>query len=74
MGHMACGILVPAQGSNPCPLQLKRRVLTTEPPRKSPVLGILNEGNQGEGRGQKFQILFLLTNKSPSDSITIKPE
>ena len=21
IGHMACGILVPAQGSNPCPLQ-----------------------------------------------------
>ena len=31
----ACGILVPNQGSNPCPLQWKRRVLTTGPPGKS---------------------------------------
>ena len=31
----ACGILVPDQRSNLCPLQWKRRVFTTEPPGKS---------------------------------------
>ena len=31
----ACGILVPNQGSNPCPLQWKPRVLTTGPTGKS---------------------------------------
>ena len=30
-----CGIQFPNQGSNPCPLHWKRRVLTTGPPGKS---------------------------------------
>lgn len=32
----ACSVLVPNQGSNSCPLQWKRRVLTTDPPGDSP--------------------------------------
>ena len=32
---MACGILVPHQGSNPHPLHWKHRALTTGPPGKS---------------------------------------
>ena len=34
-GCMACGILVPDQGSNPRPLLWKHRILTTGPPGKS---------------------------------------
>ena len=34
-GHMACKILVPNPGSNPCPLQWKCGFSTTGPPGKS---------------------------------------
>ena len=36
-GHTACGILVPYQGLDPCPLQWKLRILTTGLPVKSLV-------------------------------------
>ena len=41
----ACGILVPHQGSNTCPLQWKSGVLTAGPPGKSPVAFTLDESH-----------------------------
>ena len=37
-GHEACGILVPWPGVEPMPSALEGKVLTTEPPGKSPAL------------------------------------
>ena len=39
--HTACGILVPDQVSNPCPLQWKHRILTTGQPGKSLIMCFL---------------------------------
>ena len=35
-GHEACGVLAPQLGIEPAPLALEGKVLTTEPPGKSP--------------------------------------
>ena len=62
----ACGILVPDQGSNSCPLQWKHGALTTGPPGKS--LGTTNFPQQlhhftfSVSSVQGFHFLYILTN------------
>ena len=47
--HLACGILVPQTDIEPGPLHWKRRLLTTGPPRKSPVSVITNTPKRYNG-------------------------
>ena len=39
-GHEACGILASQQGIEPTSSALEGKVLTTEPPGKSPKMGV----------------------------------
>ena len=54
----ACGISVPDQGRNPCPLQWKCRVLTTGPPGKS-LGGLKNRNLSHSFGGQKSKVKVL---------------
>ena len=54
--HAACKIIIPNQGSNPCPLQWKHGVLTTGWPGKSLEKGFegVPQRKRKTGRGVRF--------------------
>ena len=67
--HGACRILVPQPGMNPCPLLLKRRVLTTGPPGKYPFL-LFKGTNPLMGAPLSSPHLNLIISQKPHHEIT----
>ena len=66
---MACGILVPDKGSNPCPLQWKRGVLTTGPPGKSPENLLMTPHHLQNIKARHFNVVSKVFLDVPSQTL-----